>query len=116
MPNKRRYMMQNIKLYTLNFICIVLLAYFMVLAWQRVIVSTPYFDNDYKTFYSALRSDRNIYHPDYYFHVIGLKEYKDNTLSDCHSRNCLRLSGISRVRADRMDSRRHEDVGGNDRQ
>ncbi|EKD77004.1 MAG: hypothetical protein ACD_42C00504G0001 [uncultured bacterium] len=65
--------MQKFKLISLNIICIILLAYFTALAWQRVVAGTPYFDNDYKTFYVSLHANQKIYQPHFYSHVLSMK-------------------------------------------
>ena len=61
----------QIKKIFLNIVCILLILYFALLAWQRVIVSTPFFDNDYKTFYDSLHEEKksNLYQPQFYYHV-----------------------------------------------
>jgi len=70
-------LMQRFKLISLNLVCILLLAYFMVLAWQRVVSSTPYFANDYKTFYTSLYANKNIYSAHYYSRVLSIIHKKD---------------------------------------
>src|SRR3990167_5350064 len=71
--------MQKAKIISLNIICILLLAYFTVLAWQRVVASTPFFDNDYKTFYVSLHNNQKIYQPHFYFHVNSVSHLNTKT-------------------------------------
>lgn len=53
--------MKNIKHLALNFICLFLIGYGAILAWQYQTTTTPYGTSDYATFYQTLRHNQNIY-------------------------------------------------------
>lgn len=53
--------MRNIKNLALNFICLLLIGYGALLAWQYQTTTTPYGTSDYATFYESLRHNQNIY-------------------------------------------------------
>lgn len=72
--------MNNVKISLLNFLCALLLIYFMILAWQHVVVSTPFFDCDFKTFYLSLKNDHALYQPHYYYHLQQVVKTKIKTV------------------------------------
>lgn len=49
-------MISKIKLIALNIICLLLMSYLVLLTWKQLWVTTPYYDNDYKTFYVTLNN------------------------------------------------------------
>src|SRR3989338_341771 len=59
--------MQKVKLILLNLICVFLIAYLAMLTWKQLVVSTPFYDNDYKTFYMTLRGKEDVYRIEKYF-------------------------------------------------
>ncbi len=53
--------MKHIKVLALNVICLLLIGYGAILAWQYQTITTPYGTSDYATFYQTLRHNQNIY-------------------------------------------------------
>ncbi len=71
--------MQSPKYSILNVFCIILFAYFSVLAWKQLAITTPYFDNDYKTFYLTMHDTNATYQKKYYVRIIQVKKIKHKT-------------------------------------
>lgn len=71
--------MQSLKYSILNILCLILFAYFSVLAWKQLTVTTPFFDNDYKTFYLGMHNTNATYQKKYYVRIIQVKKVKHKT-------------------------------------
>lgn len=71
--------MTKSKIWIITFFCILILSYSNFLSYLNILVRTPYYDNDYKTFYVSLRHDNKPY--EYYlYHRIFKTERVNNQL------------------------------------